>query len=226
MTTARGARRGIPRRTIALVAIVAAVVVGSKLLIENVLGIDLEPWVRSQLAQAGMAGAGVVIGLLAADVFIPVPSSVIMILSGAAFGVWWGSAIALIGSLAGEWLGFEVARRWGGAWTARFIGDEREVARLKAMIARHGAAAVAVTRPIPVVMETMSLIAGASAMTRPAFLIASLIGTLPIVIVYAYAGATAADTGSLIPAVVILLAVGGAAVMWYRATRPRPSSAK
>jgi uncharacterized membrane protein YdjX (TVP38/TMEM64 family) len=209
----------VTTRTIALVAIVAAVIIGSKLLIENVLGFNLEPWARSQLAQAGTAGAGVVIGLLAADVFIPVPSSVVMILSGAAFGVWWGSLIALIGSIAGEWLGFEVARRWGSEWTARFIGDEREVTRLKAMVARHGGAAVAVTRPIPVVMETMSLIAGVSAMKRTTFLIASLIGTLPIVIVYAYAGAASVETGSLIPAVVILLAVGGAGLIWYRASR-------
>lgn len=213
-------------RTIALVAIVAGLVIGSKLLMENVLGLDLEPWARSQLARAGTAGAGVVIGLLAADVFIPVPSSVIMILSGAAFGVWWGSVIALIGSIAGEWLGFELARRWGAAWTARFIGDEREVVRLKSMIAAHGGAAVAVTRPIPVVMETMSLIAGASGMTRRTFLLASLIGTLPIVVLYAYAGAASVATGSLIPAVVILLAVGGAGLTWYRATRPGPSSAK
>ena len=213
-------------RTIALLAIVAGLVIASKLLIENVLGLDLEPWTRSQLARAGTAGAGVVIGLLAADVFIPVPSSVIMILSGAAFGVWWGSVIALIGSIAGEWLGFELARRWGTEWAARFIGDEREVLRLKTMIARHGGAAVAVTRPIPVVMETMSLIAGASAMTRRTFLLASLVGTLPIVIVYAYAGAASVETGSLIPAVVILLAVGGAGVTWYRATRPGPSSAR
>ena len=39
-------------RTIALVAIVAGVVIGSKLLVENLLGIDLEPWARSWMADA------------------------------------------------------------------------------------------------------------------------------------------------------------------------------
>jgi len=215
---ARGARRKIPARTIALVAIVAACIAASKLLLENVLGISLEPWARSWLAAAGPAGAATVVGLLAADIFIPVPSSVIMVLSGAAFGVWWGAALALVGSIAGEWLGFELARRYGSIWASRFIGDDREVARLNAMIARHGGAAVAVTRPLPVVMETMSLVAGLSKMTRPTFLIASLIGTVPIVIVYAYAGARSATTGSLIPAIVILLAVGGTGLIWYRAS--------
>jgi uncharacterized membrane protein YdjX (TVP38/TMEM64 family) len=212
-------------RALTLVAIVAATVAGSKLLIENVLGFDLEPWARSWLAAAGPAGAATVIGLLAADVFIPVPSSVVMILSGAAFGTWWGAAIAFVGSIAGEWLGFELARRYGSAWAARFIGDEREVSRLNHMLPKHGGAAVAVTRPLPVVMETMSLVAGVSTMARTTFLAASAIGTLPIVIVYAYAGARSAATGSVIPAIVILLAVGGAGLIWYRATRREPSSA-
>jgi uncharacterized membrane protein YdjX (TVP38/TMEM64 family) len=211
-------------RTIALVAIVGGFVIVSKLLIENVLGFDLEPWARSWMAAAGPAGAATVIGLLAADVFVPIPSSVIMILSGAAFGVWWGSLLAFAGSMSGEWLGFEIARRYGSAWASRFIGDEREVARLNAMLARHGAAAVAVTRPLPVVMETMSLVAGVSTMKRRTFLWASAIGTAPIVVIYAYAGAMSRDTGSLIPAIVILIAVGGAGLAWYRATRPAPSS--
>jgi len=211
-------------RTIALIAIVAGLVIGSKLLIENALGLSLEPWARSWMAGAGPAGAAAVIGLLAADVFIPVPSSVIMILSGAAFGVWWGSVLALVGSIAGEWLGFEIARRYGAAWAAKFVGDDREVARLNAMLARHGAAAVAVTRPLPVVMETMSLIAGVSTMKRRTFLMASVVGTAPIVVVYAYAGAMSREIGSLVPAIVMLIAIGGAGLVWYRASRP-PSSA-
>lgn len=211
-------------RTIALIAIVAGFVIGSKLLIENALGINIEPWARSWLAGSGPAGAATVVGLLAADVFIPVPSSVIMVLSGAAFGMWWGSILAFVGSVAGEWLGFELARRFGSGWASRFIGDAREVARMNAMLKRHGAAAIAVTRPLPVVMETMSLVAGLSTMKRRTFLLASIVGTAPIVVVYAYAGAMSRETGSVVPAIVMLLAIGGAGLVWYRATRP-PSSA-
>lgn len=212
------------RRTIALIAIVAGLVIGSKLLIENALGFDLEPWARSWMAGARPAGAVAVIGLLAADVFIPVPSSVIMILSGAAFGIWWGAVLAFSGSIAGEWLGFEIARRYGSKWVARFIGDDREVARLNDMLAKHGAAAVVVTRPLPVVMETISLVAGVSTMKRTTFLVASAIGTAPIVVVYAYAGARSREVNSMVPAIVILIAIAGAGWIWYRATRPAPSS--
>lgn len=214
------------KRTIALIAIVAGVVIGSKLLLENALGISLEPWARSWMADAGTSGAAVVVFLLAVDIFIPVPSSIVMVLSGAAFGVWRGALLALVGSIGGEWLGFELARRYGSTWFKRFIGDEDERRRLNEVLKTHGAAAVAVTRALPVVMETMSVVAGLSTMRRGTFLIASLIGTAPIVIVYAYAGAVSRDTGSLVPAIVILMAVAAAGWVWYRAAiRKAPSSA-
>lgn len=204
------------KRTAALVAIVAGVVIGSKLLLENVLGIDLEPWARSWVTGAGPAGAFTVVALLAADVVLPIPSSLVMILSGAAFGVWWGSLLAFAGSLGGEWLGFELARRYGSAWSDRFIGDPAEVRRLNRLLEQHGAAAIAISRALPVVMETLSLMAGVSSMKRRTFLGASALGTAPIVVAYAYSGALSRETGTLVPALVMLVAVTIAGAAWYR----------
>jgi len=153
-----------------------------------------------------------------------VPSSVVMVLSGVAFGVWWGALLAFVGSISGEWLGFELARKYGTSLSTRFIGDENERRRLNDALVTHGAAAIAVTRALPVVMETMSIVAGLSPMRRSTFLIASTIGTAPIVVVYAYAGAKSRETGSLVPAIVILLAVAAAGWIWYRAIRSAPSS--
>ena len=181
---------------------------------------------RAWVADAGAGGAATVIGLLAVDVLLPVPSSLVMILSGAAFGVWWGSVFAFIGSIGGEWVGFELARRFGTGWASRFIGDEAEIRRLDDRLRTHGAAAVAVTRALPVVMETMSLVAGVSRMPRRTFLLASAVGTAPIVVIYAYAGAVSRETGSLVPAAVILIAVAGAGWIWFRSrlASPRPPS--
>jgi uncharacterized membrane protein YdjX (TVP38/TMEM64 family) len=212
-------------RSAALIAIVAAFIIGSKLLIENALGFSFEPWARSWMAGAGLPAAAVVVGLLAVDIFIPVPSSIVMVLSGAAFGVFWGSLLAFVGSIGGEWLGFELARRYGTALSTRFIGNEAKRRRLDAMLVAHGAAAVAVTRALPVVMETMSIVAGLSPMRRRTFLAASAIGTAPIVVIYAYAGAMSREMDSVVPGVVILIAVAAAGWVWYRSIRSAPSSA-
>lgn len=203
------------KRPVLLIVSVAATLVALKLLVENLLGIELEPLVRSWLTDPGAGTALVVIALLIADIALPIPSSVVMVLSGAAFGVLGGSAIALVGSIGGEWLGFELVRRYRRRASKWLVGDV-EVDRLARIFSRHGAVAVAVTRALPVVMETMSIVAGLSYMSRRDFLLASLIGTAPIVLVYAYAGALSRDTGNLLPAVVILIAVAGFSWVLYR----------
>jgi uncharacterized membrane protein YdjX (TVP38/TMEM64 family) len=204
------------KRWITLAVAVAAVIIASKLLVEDVLGYRLEPLVEAWLADAGTGSAIAVVALLGVDLFLPVPSSFVMVASGAAFGVTWGALLSLVGSIGGEWLGFELVRRYGRGFSARIVGDD-EIDRLGRVFARHGAAAVFVTRALPVVMETMSVVAGLSTMKRSTFLLASLAGTAPVVLVYAYAGAVSRQTGSLVPAVVILIAVAGAAWVWYRA---------
>jgi uncharacterized membrane protein YdjX (TVP38/TMEM64 family) len=204
------------KRTLILVASVAGAIIASKILLENVLGIRLEPLLERWIVHAGGGSAATIIALLAADLFLPIPSSLIMVLSGAAFGVVWGALLSIIGSVGGEWLGFELVRHYGRRASAKIVGDD-EIDRLSRVFARHGAAAVAVTRALPVVMETMSVVAGLSTMTRRVFLIASLLGTGPIVFVYAYAGAVSRQTGSLVPAIVMLVAVAALGWVVYRA---------
>ena len=54
-----------------------------------------------------------------------------------------GLVLAFAGSVGGEWLGFELVRRYGTAWASRMIGDEQEMHRLNTILTTHGAAAVA-----------------------------------------------------------------------------------
>jgi uncharacterized membrane protein YdjX (TVP38/TMEM64 family) len=204
------------RRIAILIGAVAGAIILSKLLIENVLGIQSDSLIESWMGRAGTGSAVVMISLLAADLFLPIPSSLIMVLSGAAFGVLWGSVFSLVGSIGGEWLGFELVRRYGRRASSKMVGDD-ELDRLSRVFARHGTAVVVVTRALPVVMETMSVVAGLSNMKRSTFLIASLLGTAPIVVVYAYAGAISRQTGSLVPALIMLIAVAGLGWIVYRA---------
>jgi len=203
------------KRALILIGSVAAAIILSKLLLENVFGIQTDALVQSWITNAGAGSALTIMALLAADLFLPIPSSLIMVLSGAAFGVMGGALLGLVGSIGGEWLGFELVRRYGRRASAAIVGDE-EIERLSRAFARHGLAAVAVTRALPVVMETTSVVDGLSSMTRSAFLIGSFIGTAPIVLVYAYAGAVSRQTNSVVPAVVMLVAVALFGAVIYR----------
>lgn len=211
------------KRWLVMAAALIGSVIGAKLLLENALGIDTQALATNWLMSAGTGSALVVFALLASDIFLPVPSSLVMVLSGAAFGVTKGALIALAGSVLGEWAGFELVRRYGQRLAIRLVG-EQDIRTFNRFFTEHGAAAVVVTRPLPVVMETISVIAGLSQMTRTTFLVASVVGTAPVVVLYAYAGAYSRAVGNALPAVVIMLALATAGWLVYRSRAAKASS--
>jgi uncharacterized membrane protein YdjX (TVP38/TMEM64 family) len=178
--------------------------------------------VERALSRRGPETALTVFGLLAVDVVLPVPSSLVMILSGAVLGTTAGALVATGGSVAGNWMGFELARRYGAPLAARLVGAE-DVARMRVTLDRYGALAILLTRPLPVLMETLSVVAGLGAMSRKSFLGASLVGTVPICLLYAYAGAFSRDARNLIPAfaAAVLLPAAGWLLWRYIARRDR-----
>jgi uncharacterized membrane protein YdjX (TVP38/TMEM64 family) len=184
------------------------------------MGPALTSEVERALSRPGPGAALAVFGLLAVDVVLPVPSSLVMILSGALLGTTAGALVSAFGSLAGNFMGFELARRYGAPLAARLVGP-RDVDRMRATLDRYGALAVLLSRPLPVLMETLSVVAGLGAMSRRSFLGASLLSTLPICVLYAYAGAYSRDGRSLLPAFVaaVLLPAAGWLLWRYFARR-------
>lgn len=130
------------------------------------------------------------VSLLVADVLIPVPSSVVMILNGALFGIFTGSVLSLVGALGAAWLGFYLGRL-GNPWIKRWVPDE-QLAQANALLEKWGLIAIIVTRPVPLLAETMMVAAGASRLTWRQITAATIAGSLPMVVLYAIAGATAA----------------------------------
>ncbi len=164
---------------------------------------DPSDWMQSR-GKAAAAAAGV--GLLIADVFIPVPASIVMLAHGKLFGIAMGSALSLLGSVGAAALGFALGRR-GGPLLARLV-TPAEKARADDMLREYGALAVLVSRPVPLLAETLSILAGASPMGWGRMLVATVAGNLPACLLYALAGATARDfvSGSLMMGLVLALA--------------------
>ena len=144
--------------------------------------------------EAGPLAAAVGMGLLIADVLLPVPSSLVMIAHGALFGVGVGTALSLVGSLGAAAFGFSLGRR-GGPLLSRLVSEQEKV-RADAMLAKWGALAIVVTRPIPLLAETTAILAGASPMGWGKLILASLAGSFPAALLYALTGATARTFGS------------------------------
>ena len=198
-------------------------IVLSKVLLENAAGIRFDALAADWLSDPGAGAAFTVFALLVADLVLPIPSSVVMVMSGALFGVVAGGLLSLAGALGRAVLGFELARRYGRGGAQRLAG-RGEVARLERIFERYGAGAVVMTRPLPIVQETMSVIAGLSTMRRGPFLLATIAGTIPEVAVYAYAGALSKELGTVVPAIVILVVLTGVGWMVYRWQQARKAA--
>ncbi len=166
---------------------------------------------------AALAG----IGLLIVDVVAPVPSSFIMVANGILFGSVLGALLSVVGgsgaALAGYWIGTR-SERVGNRW----LGDE-SVARANAFFQRYGMMAVIVSRPIPILAEAVSIIAGISRMPAQKFFVSALLGLLPTAIIYAVAGAYALDFRRGLYVFITVLALAGIVwVLGQRVTRPAP----
>lgn len=205
-------------RRLAIMASALLVVVLSKLVLEDLLGLDLGALVAGP-TDAGLLGGLLVVALLAADIGVPVPSSVVMVVSGVLFGGAVGGALSFTGAMASAWSGYELSRRFGRPLAARLAGADT-LDDLETLFARHGIALVVATRALPIAMEAASLVAGLSRMRRAPYLVACAAGTAPVAWLYAYAGARSRATGQWLPAAIILL---GFAVAWGL-TRQRWSS--
>ena len=150
--------------------------------------------------------ASVGVGLLIADVVLPVPSSLVMVAHGALFGVLWGTTLSLLGSAGAAVFGFAIGRR-GGRFMERIV-TPAERARASNVLMRWGTLAIIVTRPVPLLAETVAIMAGTSSMTWRSLIIASFAGSLPPALLYALTGAAVANlqNTALMFGVVLLVA--------------------
>ena len=161
------------------------------------------------------------IGLLTIDLLLPVPSSIVMALSGKLLGTWWGGAASFAGAMLAAAIGYGACRRWGESAFRRLIGGaDRE--RVRAWFQRYGVYAIILSRPVPMLTEILSCLAGLSAMRARTFFGAAVLGTLPICFVYSYVGSRGSLTDPW-PAIWIALAIPAAGwllVRWLKLDRP------
>lgn len=145
-----------------------------------------------QVPRSVLGALGVL--LLVLDVFLPVPSSLIMLAHGTWFGVALGTALSALGVTLATLLGHACGRASSGPF-ARLI-TEAELERARALFARWGSLAIVVSRPVPILAETIAIAAGASGFPRGRAALAGSLGAVPASALYAWAGARGLDQAS------------------------------
>jgi len=210
------------RHWLTLTIAVACAVILLKLVFEDWLHMPFATGVERLLTEPGPAAAALVIGLLSIDLFLPVPSSLVMILSGVLFGVWRGALLALAGSLIGNWAGFELrqaVRAGDGAAAGRRGAARADGPCLRA--SRRGRD----SHDAPGAGPDGDPERGGGPVGHAAGDVPRRFsrGTIPTVFAYSYAGALSIAVGSVFPAVLGLMIVVGVGWTLARA-RLRPTA--
>ena len=167
--------------------------------------------------------AWVGVGLLVADIVLPVPSSVVMLAHGALFGVVPGAALSLLGRTGNAVVGVLIGRGAGNVLSRRSLRrSAADTGKGAELVERWGIAAVVFTRPIPVLAESTLVAAAAMGLSPAAVIGAAVVGALPEAVLYAVAGdiATSYANGAIVFVGVIVLA----AAAWTVTGRRRAAS--
>jgi len=193
-----------------IVILAAALAVGVVpfLLFGKPLEQQAKGWLHS--ADTWPGKAALVVGLLAGDILLPTPSSVVNTFAGAALKFWGGTAAAWLGMTLGAVLGFGLARVFGRP-LARRLAAADEIERVDRLSARFGPGLLVLMRAVPVLAEASVLFFGTTDLAWRRFLAAVALSNLVIAAGYAALGnwialPIAIPLALIIPAVIFLLA--------------------
>lgn len=169
-------------------------------------------WLEAAGPWAWAAG----IGLLASDLVLPVPGTVVMSALGYVHGPLAGGLAAAAGSMLAGLGGYGIGRLVGERAARRLLGAvDYEKGRL--LFARGGAWMVALSRALPILPEALACTAGLVRMPFARFLGALACGSLPVGFLFAWIGAAGRDAPGWALAFSLLVP----ALLWTAARRWR-----
>jgi uncharacterized membrane protein YdjX (TVP38/TMEM64 family) len=125
------------------------------------------------------------IHVLASLLFMP--RTAMAAIAGWAFGVWWGGALAIIGSLLGALAGFAVGKYLNP--NVFSLSDSR-IGPLARLLEQGGWRAVAVVRLVPFLPHSaINYAAGLTTLGWGPYAVGSLVGQLPLTVAFVQFGA-------------------------------------
>ena len=181
-------------------------------------GEQVDVWFAAWKKQppATPAVAAVVVGLLATDVFLPVPSSVVATLAGYQLGAIGGTLTVWCGMTLGAVLGFALAR-WLGPRFVSWMTRQSDLARTQRLTDRFGPLILVLGRGVPVLAEASVLLMGMHGLSWRRFLPPVLLSNLGLSVAYAAFGEVAEKNGLLPLALGVSIALPVALVALFRA---------
>ena len=168
------------------------------------------------------------IGLLVADLLLPIPGTVVMAALGYVYGFWLGGMIAASGSMLAGLLAYGACRKVGRR-AAEWIAGKEDLARGELLFAGSaGGWIVTLSRWMPVMPEVIACLAGLAHMPFRRFAVALACGSLPLGFTFAAIGSWGHEN----PRLALVLSAVLPPVLWasigpfVRRSGPAPGEAE
>ncbi len=152
----------------------------------------------------------VALGLLAADLFLPLPATAVMAALGYVYGPITGGIIGGIGSSASGCLAYGICRALGRNAAVKLVGQE-DLIKGENLFARFGGWLVTLSRWLPLFPEVVACMAGLTRMPGHLFLVAIVCGSFPMAFTFAFVG----HAGVRHPLFAISLSAVVPPILWF-----------
>lgn len=162
--------------------------------------------------------------LMIAHTLVPFPAELLAAANGAAFGLWGGSLVQWIGSMASAMIGFGIARALGRPVVERHLPGH--VAWVDALVRRSGWQVAVLVRFVPVFpFSIVNFALGVTPLSWRTYLWTTGVALVPWTVASVAIGVGAVQARGVLPWSVgglALLAVAGLLIHWLLARRRPP----
>lgn len=148
---------------------------------------DVKDWFQSHGSQTDVIQVFGLLGVLASDIFFPIPSSAVMTFAGGIMPFWNAVLASWIGLSLGSLVGFGFARWLGKPFASKFAEAE-DLARIESVATKFGPVVLLLTRPLPILAEACVLLMGTTELSWRRFAVPVVAANLGQAVFYVSCG--------------------------------------
>jgi uncharacterized membrane protein YdjX (TVP38/TMEM64 family) len=169
----------------------------------DVLTSDDEKRISEWVAQFKLFGPIVLVLIMVVQMFLfVVPNVFVMIVAIISYGPVWGSVISFLGVFCSSSVGYLIGRYFGPVTVHKLMSEKTKV-KIADFIRNYGIAAIAITRISSLSNDSLSIVAGLLRMKYSRYILATLGGITPLIVLLAIYG----RNGKILKALIWIAAI-------------------
>lgn len=154
----------------------------------DVLTGEDEERIQQYVSTFGVFGPVIIIlGMMVQMFLFVVPNVLLMMIAIVSYGPVWGGIISFAGVFASSSLGYYIGCRLSKVTLSKFVSTKSQQ-KIAAFIQDYGVGAIIITRLCSFSNDSLSIVAGVLKMTYKRYILSTLIGITPLIVLLAIFG--------------------------------------